>query len=197
MLSRLRHADEYIEDEEFTREDWNKVQITGDRIYLHRTIHVNYTSYDIRLGEDSIHPRMHPDIMTLKHREADPHPFSYARVLSVFHIQVQHDELSPEATELDVLWVRPFSVDGTHYGGMKQKRFTRLSFMDGPDSFGFLDPDEVIRGSHIIPAFAYGCAPDLLGRTIARQAFHMDILDKDFTWPKEPDLDDYQYYYVN
>lgn len=197
LLSRLYHADEYIEDEDFSREEWSKVQIVSDRVYLHKTMQIHYTTYDIRLGEDTIHPRTHPDIMTLKRNEADTHPFSYARVLSVFHVKIRHEELSPETTELDVLWVRHFKVDNRHRGGLKQKQLTRLSFVDGVEGFGFLSPDEVIRGSHIIPAFAYGAAPDCLGRSIARQTFHMGILEKDFAWPKEPDLDDYQYYYVN
>ncbi|KAF7431003.1 hypothetical protein PC9H_006718 [Pleurotus ostreatus] len=197
LLSRLLHSDEYVEDEEFNREDWDKIQISGNRLYLHKKIHVNYTSYDVRLGEDTIHPRTHPDIMTLQRNEADPHPFSYARVLSVFHVRIQHEELSPQTKEFDVLWVRHFKVNTRHSGGLKQKQFTRLSFMDVSEAFGFLNPDEVIRGSHIIPAFAYGPAPDSLGRSIARQTFHMDILDKNFTWPKEPDEDDYVHYYVN
>ncbi|KAF4601473.1 hypothetical protein EYR40_004841 [Pleurotus pulmonarius] len=104
LLSRLRHCDEYVEDEEFSREEWLKVQIAGDRIYLHKTLHVNYTAYNIRLGEDTMNPRTHPDIMTLKRNEADDHPFSYARILSVFHVKVHHDELSPIVQELDVLW---------------------------------------------------------------------------------------------
>jgi hypothetical protein len=51
-----------------------------------------------------------------------------------------------------------------------------------PEAFGFLDPGEVIRGVHIIPAFAHGRTSDLLGPSISRQ-------------PAENDKD-WLYYYV-
>jgi len=50
-------------------------------------------------------------------------------------------------------------------------------------AFGFLDPSEVIRGAHLIPAFHYGRTPNLLPKSIARRP---DQNDQDFF-----------YYYVN
>lgn len=144
-----------------------------------------------------MNPRTHSDIMVLKRNEADAHPFSYARILGVFHVKVEHEDLSPAPQDIDVLWVRWFQVDSKYRSGMKRKRLTRLSFVKGTDAFGFLGPDEVIRGSHIIPAFAWGPTDTLLGRSVARQTSHMDILDKNFSWPKEPEIDDYLYHYVN
>jgi len=51
-----------------------------------------------------------------------------------------------------------------HFGGWKTKRLHRVGFVDGNDSaaFGFLDPQEVIRGIHLIPAFAHGRTSELL-----------------------------------
>lgn len=132
--------------------------------------------------------------MTLKRQDSDFYPFAYTRTLGIFHVHVKTSGAS--AINVEVLWVRWFRFDSTHRSGRWLKQLPRLEFMQGPDAFGFLDPDEVIRGSHIIPAFAYGTV-DFLGRTIARQCFHMDILDPAFTWPDEPDEDDYKYYYVN
>jgi hypothetical protein len=60
--------------------------------------------------------------------------------------------------------VRRHRLDRTWQGGFKQKRLHRLEFLpaDDPDAFGFLDPDEVIRGAHIIPAFSAGTTTHLL-----------------------------------
>ena len=50
-------------------------------------------------------------------------------------------------------------------------------------AFGFLDPDEVIRASHLIPAFRYGPTEEFLsGESFGRA-------------PGE--LDDYRYFYIN
>ncbi len=135
--------------------------------------------------------------MTLKQRSDSEHPFDYARVIGIFHVRVDHPTLAPEVQKLDVLWVRNFVVDTAYRSGFKRKRLPRLQFATGPAAFGFLNPDEVIRGSHIIPVFAWGPTRDLLGQSIARQCFSGDVLDKAFVWPDEPDEDDYTHYYVN
>jgi hypothetical protein len=56
---------------------------------------------------------------------------------------------------------------------------------DDPDAFGFLDPSNVIRGCHLIPAFADGQTTSLMpykGETFARA-------------PGE--LEDWSYFYIN
>ncbi|KAF8235256.1 hypothetical protein L208DRAFT_1257852, partial [Tricholoma matsutake] len=50
-------------------------------------------------------------------------------------------------------------------------------------AFGFLDPADVIRGVHMIPAFAYGTTSEFLGPSIARQQCEND--------------EDWVYYYVS
>jgi hypothetical protein len=49
-------------------------------------------------------------------------------------------------------------------GGWKAKHLHHVGFVDGKDPavFGFLDPQEVIHGIHLIPAFAHGWMADLL-----------------------------------
>jgi hypothetical protein len=86
---------------------------------------------------------------------------------------------------MDVLFVRWFRRDGSP-AGFSAKRLQRLEFFDKDsldEAFGFLDPDSVIRGVHIIPAFAYSRTDTLLGPSFVR---------------KEEELDtDWRYYYVN
>ncbi|KAJ8503452.1 hypothetical protein ONZ45_g10853 [Pleurotus djamor] len=159
---------------------------------------VNYTTYDLRLERDIITPRSRPDIMTLKQtflNTSNDYPFSYAHVLGIFHVNVTL--LTPPATttSYDVLWVRWFRIDraGT------AKNLPRLAFLDGPDAMGFLNPDDVIRACHVIPAFAFGPSEDTLGKSLARQTFHGDILSREYKWPDDDNIeeDDYQFYYVN
>jgi len=58
----------------------------------------------------------------------------------------------------DFLWVRWFAHDVTAPSGWAAKRLPRVGFYDGDDesAFGFLDPDMVVRGVQLIPAFKYG-----------------------------------------
>ncbi|KAG2051385.1 hypothetical protein BDR06DRAFT_889937, partial [Suillus hirtellus] len=45
-----------------------------------------------------------------------------------------------------------------HKSGTKHTCLPKVAFVDesDPDAFGFLDPGQVIRGAHLIPAFASG-----------------------------------------
>lgn len=86
---------------------------------------------------------------------------------------------------MDFLWVRWFGQDSTHKSGFKHKRLPRIGFvpMEDGGAFGFLDPAEVIRAVHLMPAYAHGKTSELMGPSISRQ-------------PKDGD-EDWQYYYVD
>lgn len=68
---------------------------------------------------------------------------------------------------------------------MKHTRLPKVAFVDesDPDSFGFLDPDQVIRGAHLIPAFSAGrgISSLSLGKSLGRP---------------DGELDDWESYYV-
>lgn len=150
---------------------------------------VNYTSYDVRQGQDSLNARNHADIMTLPRSDLEgaDHPFEYARIIGIFHVDVLLNipgaSTAPESYE--VVWIRRYRIDPTYRGGFQRKRLYRVEFVPSSDddAFGFLDPDEVIRASHIIPAFHYGATEELLsGTTVARD---------------EREIDDWKCLYVN
>jgi hypothetical protein len=154
----------------------------------------------MRRARDSINPRTHPDIMLLSGEDrddSDPHPYWYARVLGIYHVEVRHDHpnaVSSEVQVLEFLWVRWLGQDADYNTGSIGRRLYRVGFvpddlidLDDPSeasgAFGFIDPAEVIRGVHLIPAFAYGKTDGLLGPSIAR--------------PLKDDDQDWQYFYVN
>ncbi len=179
LLTRLLDKDYDGDEQEYTHAERNNVTIRDNRLYFHRTMRNNYTSYDLRRQQDVINAS-HPDIMVLSCEEGvNVHPFWYARVVKIFHVLVCHHKSDPEAdytpTEpkrMDVLWVRWFGLNTDAQGGWSKKRFYSVSFIPGDDlgAFGFLDPALVIRAAHLIPNFPRGRTGIRLPPSIARPA---------------------------
>ena len=67
--------------------------------------------------------------------------------------------------------------------GWSARRLHRVGFVppDSPGAFEFIDPFDIIRGVHMIPAFSHGII-DELGKSVARR-------------PADDD-EDWEYYYV-
>ncbi|OSD02554.1 hypothetical protein PYCCODRAFT_1367089, partial [Trametes coccinea BRFM310] len=177
--------------DDFTPEELDRVHIEAERIYPHKVLRVNYTTYDMRRAQDVISSRTHPDLMVYADASPDT-PYWYARLLNIFHAYVRYD--GPGATSasrqwqrLDFLWVRWFEDDPDYVSGFQERRLPRLRFINANDpdalAFGFIDPHEVIRAAHLMPAFAHGTTADRLGpSSLARRGQEID--------------EDYEYYYV-
>lgn len=174
-----------------------KLSIVKDRLFQQSVLRVNYTTYDMHRDQDSINPRTHADIMILSGEESneqadDPnshtHPYWYARVIGIFQATVKYSDPSSSKDglyQMDFLFVRWFGEDPEHHSGFKAKRLHRIGFVPQEDeaAFGFIDPDQVIRGVHLIPAFAYGQTSALLNKSFIRRDCNGDK--------------DWQNYYVN
>lgn len=125
---------------------------------------INYTTYDVHRRTDTINPRTpHRDIMVLANVESDSdHPYMYARVIGIFHVNVVYmatDVVDCRPRRIDFLWVRWYElVPKSVVGGWKTSALDQLRFppIDHEGSFGFLDPADVLRAAHVIPAFATG-----------------------------------------
>ncbi|KAF9472386.1 hypothetical protein BDN70DRAFT_900592 [Pholiota conissans] len=187
LLGRTLHPTWSGDGNEFTDDERGKIFIVNMRMFHHKVMRINYTGYDVRLGQDSINSRNHADIMILS-RNNDGHPFEYGRVISVFHVEVIHnvEGAGPSIpVSKEVLWVHWFKRDASYRAGFKQKRLHRLEFLpsNNPAAFGFLDPDEVIRAVHLIPSFRYGTTKSLLrGESLARAPGEIDdwrFVDRD------------------
>lgn len=102
--------------------------------------------------------------------ETDPpetHPYWYARVLGIFHADVLHtgaNATTRSVQQIEFLWVRWFGMAQGHRYGSAAARLPKVGFVDQVDdlAFGFLDPALVLRGCHMIPAFAGGRTLSLL-----------------------------------
>ncbi|KAJ8595466.1 HAD-like protein [Rhizopogon salebrosus TDB-379] len=128
--------------------------------------------------------------MVLSHEDDDErHPYWYARVVRIFHLDIWNygteNAGAPAPLRMHVLFVRWFGRDVTFNAGWSTKRLHRLGYFKGddPSCFGFLDPDQVIRGVHLVPAFAHGRTEHYMGRSFVRR--------------EEEGDDDWRYFYVN
>lgn len=171
-----------------------QLYIYNNRIYFHQTLRVNYTTYDMRRDQDTISLGAHPDLMVLADRSEDnseqAHPYWYARALSIFHVKARYTgpgSTSADFANIHVVWVRWFKLDLTARGGFALRRLHRIQFVSNNDDevwpFGFLNPDDIIRGTHLIPGFAHGRTTDYLGPSLIRSENDND--------------EDWRSYYVN
>lgn len=141
----------------------------------------------MRRSQDTINPDFHADVMVLSSRASDSdHPYAYARILRVFHAEVfDHTPHSPSPgpTHTEFLWVRWYDIDTTHQSGFQHRRLPRLQYSTGVGAFGFINPSDIIRSVHLVPAYTYGFNDSAPSSTLARRASDGD--------------QDWRYYYVN
>ncbi|KAF7307323.1 hypothetical protein MIND_00526300 [Mycena indigotica] len=186
LKSHLRHrlCDSNADQVEFTQQDLMNVVIEKDLLYTHATMHVNYTTYDVRRDQDVLNPRTRRFFLVHAQDPVDSHRYWYGEILGIFHAYVLLADVPGKSQRLEFLWVRWFQRDMTYKCGFKVKRFPRLQYMphQSPDAFNFLDPRDVVRGSHLIPAFNHGHTNEYL----PPKSFGRRMGDKDWL-----------FYYVN
>ena len=161
----------------FTDEERNSVRLVNNTIFSVQQLSVNYTTYDVRHDRDTINTTTHPYVV-LRSPEvgASAHPYWYAQVIGIYHAHVSTTHLAApkhSAQRMEFLWVRWLGIEPGHRSGSKAARLPKVGFVEATDedAFGFLDPDLIIRGSHLIPDFHSGRTSDLMpydGPTIAR-----------------------------
>lgn len=198
LLRRLPGGEAFPEGYEPNSADICSVRIRQDRLYSHQTLRVNYTTYDMRRDQDSINPRTHPDIMMYS-PDSNGHPFLYARVLGIFHVNVYRagedmsgaDDTEPQREH--VVWVRWFDLDTTAApGGFATCRLHRLQWAQcDDDAFGFVDPKDVLRAAHLIPAFAHGT------QAAWSAPVAVDANDESVSEDEGDDRDEWRCHYVN
>ncbi|KAI0308612.1 hypothetical protein OF83DRAFT_1043103, partial [Amylostereum chailletii] len=156
------------------------VILKEDRIYGHKVMTVNYTTYDIRRTYDTLSPGKDRDAVMFLPDAGEPSSlhYQYARVLGAYHANVVYTgpgSLDFRPRRVDFLWVRHFQAENQETPTQRWSscRLEKLVFppLSQEGSFGFIDPSDVIRGVHIIPAFAYGRKhEDGLGMSAAEHA---------------------------
>ena len=153
-------------------EKFTKLIIRDEAIYCYPLIWFNFTTYDFQRDQDIIHPTFDKkDIMVYCPGLDGPFPWRYAQVQGIFHVNVQTASL-PMPKKLFFLWVRWFTPIDVNFNPAQARSYPRISFIpyqsneDKP--FGFIDPEHVIRGCHLIPTFELGRTSHLLPPSVAR-----------------------------
>ncbi|KAG6809456.1 hypothetical protein H0H92_016160 [Tricholoma furcatifolium] len=161
-----------------------QVIIRDNIIYEHKTLRINYTTYDNRREQDTINPNRHSDVMFLANEE-DPeaHPYWYFRIIKIFHALVRLNRPGQQFQRVEFLWGRWYGLDHQVQSGFSAKRMHQIGFLEGNEAFEFANPSDVIHAVHLIPRFAGPRIDYLLGPSLAR-------------WKDEEDLD-YERYYIN
>ena len=168
----------------------NFVFFKSDCIYRHKLLRFNFTTYDVRRGTDIIRPgTTRCNIMLLADHTDSPaptsHRFLYARVLGAYHANVIYTGPGMrdyKARRFDFLWVRWYEVVDPGSSGWGNHALDSVRFLPlrDEDSFGFVDPIDILRGCHLLPAFSKG-KRNKAGIDVSRCA---------------KDSKDYEFYYV-
>ena len=181
LLGRLTDREFDGDDhEDFTEADRQSLRIIDHKIFSVSHLQVNYTTYDIRRAQDSLKPSKKCNIMVQSPETgAHAHPYWYAQVLGIFHttaaIFPSSKSSMPQVSSrrIEFLWVRWYGIEPGDRSGFKYAKLPKVGFVPETDrfAFGFLDPSFVIRGCHLIPAFALGRTRRLLRAksTLARK----------------------------
>jgi len=147
-------GDEHV----FSDEERDSITFVGNCMYKHNVIRINYTTYNLRCAQDSINVRTYLYLMTLGHKDREEgtkwHPYWYAKVLGIFHVNMRRSG-SMETERMEFLWVHWFRRDPDHEGGFETCRLHCIGLTDSEDPtlYEFLNPSDVLRSVHLIPAF--------------------------------------------
>lgn len=140
---------------------------------MHKILRINYTTYDVRRSQDIINPgTSHCNIMVLaaddgNNEDDNGHIFLYGRVLKICHANIVYNGpgmLDHRPHRIEFLWVRWYD-HLKPLGSWSSHRLDRLTFppISRRGAFGFINPADIIRSSHVIPAFAQGIRHGELG----------------------------------
>ncbi|KIJ17513.1 hypothetical protein PAXINDRAFT_39838, partial [Paxillus involutus ATCC 200175] len=105
------------------------------------------------------------------------HHFCYARVLGIYHANIIYtgsDSRDYRPCHIKFLWVHWFELvaapSGWAHAMLDQ---LRLAPVDADDTFGFIDPADILRCCHLIPAFADGRANEATGEGLICPSSHL------------------------
>ncbi|KIM28587.1 hypothetical protein M408DRAFT_307928 [Serendipita vermifera MAFF 305830] len=180
LITRFFHEETDKRFPDFPLERRRKVFIQHHKIYTHKRMRIHYTAYDVRRAIDIVNLQSgKQDILVASHSVDDP--FSYARVVGIYHVKASYDSRPP--IRYDLLWVR-WLVRSSPPNPVTTAGLDAVCFDPSAEAqFGFVDPSTVIRSSHLIPAWHHGVVPD------------QDRVTTKFT--STNGLPDYRYYYIN
>lgn len=195
LFARMNNINDDDDDLDLTPKDRGNVYIKDSRLYEHKRMTLNFTTYDMRRRRETINAAKSTSDVMLLSRDTDEStkllsPFWYARVIGMFHVMASLRSRSSSTLErIEFLWIRWFGRAIEDPFGDEECRLERVRFVSKEDNspqFGFVNPASVVRAAHLIPAFRYGRTEALLPPSgLARVKHPKDIKS------------DWESYYVN
>jgi len=195
--------------QEFSAEDHRNIYFDKNRVYEHSKFRIHYTTYDVQREQDVINLRTHSDIMLLGDIDSSDsttghttHLYRYAQVLGIFHVYERHRAMTStawsEKQQIEILWVHWFRINSSQASGWTAARLPAVTFImddaDGTNSYGFMNPQDVICSAHIIPAFdSDDIGTDFLDDSTRRSVAHSHKENEE----SGRENFDYGCYYVN
>ncbi|RXW11255.1 hypothetical protein EST38_g14600 [Candolleomyces aberdarensis] len=147
-------------------DEWASVVIKDHRLYQHRLLRINYTTYDVRRDQDVIHletPQCNIMLLNSDFSASGSHSlYLYSRVLGIYHANVSYIGVLPDGTRrydsfrLDVVWGQWYET--LDHPGKEEFQLDRLRLcpVGTPQSLHFIDPSDILRAVHLIPQFSLG-----------------------------------------
>ncbi|KAJ3526888.1 hypothetical protein NMY22_g9993 [Coprinellus aureogranulatus] len=145
------------------RNAWQHVVLHEQRLYSHKLMRMAYTTYDTTQGEDVVHvdtPQCNVMLLNRDYTLQDSNiqsPYLYAKVEGIFHANVSLIGILPASGSHHQRWHR---LDFVYVNWWRFLRSESEFAMDrvepalGPDARAFIDPNDILRGIHLIPQFA-------------------------------------------
>ncbi|KAF9235723.1 hypothetical protein BU15DRAFT_51036, partial [Melanogaster broomeanus] len=131
-------------------------------IYQHLLLCLNYTTYDLQHETETVNLKTDRcDIMLLSQPDGlKTHPFCYAHILGIYHANVIYTgpgSRNYQSRCIEFLWVHWFEVLDQPLGWEHLAlNIACFVLMASTDAFGFMDPANILRCCHLIPAFKGG-----------------------------------------
>ncbi|KAJ3521207.1 hypothetical protein NMY22_g12407 [Coprinellus aureogranulatus] len=167
---------------------WANVVLKDDRIYSHKIMHLNYTTYDVRRDEDVIHldtPQCNVMLLDADYDSrcqfdiSRSHPYLYAKIVGIFHADVQYHGVeqgrmrSDAFQRLDFVLAHWYSI----LGPRDEFALDRLALvpLHCDTAVTFIDPADIIRATHVIPQFSLGKQEQGVGKSLLVGAGAQDL----------------------
>ncbi|KAG2345692.1 hypothetical protein BDR05DRAFT_974997 [Suillus weaverae] len=132
-------------------------QFKHNQIYHHNIARFNYTTYNVQRAQDVVNPRTpHCNIMLLQDDDSQGGHYRYAKVIGIHHINVVRAANVYESHRIEFLFVHWYEPVQTHTWSTCTLGRVHFWPLESQDAFSFVDPTNVLRACHIIPAFSQG-----------------------------------------
>ncbi|KNZ74465.1 hypothetical protein J132_06844, partial [Termitomyces sp. J132] len=141
---------------EIADQNHGKLIIRDNMIYEHKTLCINYPTYDNQHDQDTLNPQWQSDVMVVA--DNNVHPYWYFRIVKIFHALVQLNESEQRGL---------MELDDNAKSGFAAKCCYQIGFVEGEDTFGFVNLADVLCAVHLIPQFAGSHTNDLLALSMA------------------------------